>query len=130
LAGTTDLLGKQFFIPLFLLLTSVSFAQNGKLVLNGNVTKEGQPLAEAEIKIFKIDGGLKFSYANNVGKFVASLELNTEYVVSVSEKGYATRSITVMTKVPASATGDHAQNVTIDLRKLCARGNGWRCDVR
>ena len=58
-------------------------------MLNGNVTKEGQPLGEAEVKIFRLDGGLKYSYANNTGKFVASLDLNSEYVVSVSEKGYA-----------------------------------------
>ncbi|MCB9190058.1 MAG: hypothetical protein H6602_00115 [Flavobacteriales bacterium] len=76
------------------------------------------PLPEAEIKIFKVDGGLKYSYANNVGKFVATLDLGTEYVVSVSEKGYATRTITVLTEVPEGTNGEYTQTVTLDLQKM------------
>ncbi|MGB0917893.1 MAG: hypothetical protein ACPGU4_09905, partial [Flavobacteriales bacterium] len=93
-------------------------AQDGKLVLNGNVTLEGAPLANAEIKIFKANGGLKYSSANNVGKFISTLDLNTEYIVSVSEKGYATRTVTVLTEVPGTAKGgEYTQTVTLNLRK-------------
>jgi hypothetical protein len=109
---------KQFIILAFILIDIGAYAQNGNLVLNGNVTLEGAPLPNAEIKIFKPDGGLKYSSANNVGKFVATLDLGTEYIISVSEKGYSTRTITVLTELPHTVKGgEFSQTVTIDLRK-------------
>ena len=118
LALISSSLVKQLFILSLVLIGFAASAQTGKLVLNGNVTVEGSPLAEAEIKIFRPDGGLKYSNANNVGKFVATLELNTEYIISVSEKGYATRTITVLTEVPAGSNdSEYVQTVTLDLRR-------------
>ncbi|MFT5020456.1 MAG: hypothetical protein ACI9CU_001853, partial [Polaribacter sp.] len=110
---------KHLLILSFVLLGFAATAQDGKLMLNGNVTLEGAPLADAEIKIFKSDGGLKYSSANNVGAFVATLDLNTEYIVSVSEKGYATRTVTVLTEVPATAkAGEFIQSITLNLTKV------------
>ena len=64
------------------------------------MTKQGAPLGEAEVKIFKASGGLQYAYANNVGNFRTALDLNQEYIVSVTEPGFATRSMTILTEIP------------------------------
>ncbi len=118
---------KHIVILFFTLNGFATLAQDGKLVLNGLVTKEGQPLGDGEIKIFKADGGLKYSYANNVGRFTASLDLNTEYIVSASEKGYATRTITVLTEVPDNAKGgNYKEDVMLDLQRMRTTYRGKR----
>jgi hypothetical protein len=68
--------------------------------------------------------GLQYSYANNVGRFRASLDLNQEYIVSVSETGYATRSITVLTEVPKGKEGQFTQEVTLDLQRMRTDAKG------
>jgi hypothetical protein len=102
------------------MLASMAVAQDGgRLTLNGTVTRIGVPVNNAEVKIFRTDGKLRFAYSNNAGKFRVVLEMDKEYIVSVAEPGSAAATVTVLTEVPADKRGGQFEReVALDLQPI------------
>lgn len=111
-------------LTILLLLTALTASAQGRLTINGLVTKQGAPLDGAEVKIFKTSGGLQYAYGNNTGKFRTVLDLGQEYIISVTEPGFATRSMTILTETPKETRGEFEQDIVLDLQPMRKDGKG------
>ena len=96
------------FKTLFLtLLTSFSFAQSSKLVLDGLISDEesGDPLYNAKVELLENEQVTHVAYTPASGKFIFDVPPNKQLVIRCSKDNYVAKKITVITDGIASKPG-------------------------
>ncbi len=86
-----------FLFVIFYTLTS--FAQTGKLYLEGKVLQGKKGLKGATIEIFESNRKIKSIQTHDNGKFSIDLDLNKDILVKIKKQGFITKKIIVNTKV-------------------------------
>ncbi len=89
----------------FLLFNLNSFSQN-KLRIDGQLALETGSISSAVVKIEKNGRSAGTASVASSGSFELDLDLNSEYIITVTQPGYITRKFKILTHVPAEAVED------------------------
>jgi hypothetical protein len=89
------------------LLTTFSFAQTSKLVLDGLISDEesGDPIYNAKVELLENDQVTHVAYTPASGKFLFDVPPDKQLVIRCSKDNYVAKKITVITDGIASKPG-------------------------
>lgn len=114
---------KAIFYILLLILVSQLFSSynrvNHYLILNGiTTTTNNKKLEQVEIKILRKNKLVNTYFSDSNGKINFSLDLNSDYKIIYSKKGYETKIIEVNSHLPQKASKNYKFLYEIELNEM------------
>ncbi|HEY8366619.1 MAG TPA: hypothetical protein VIL57_05680 [Bacteroidia bacterium] len=107
------------------------YSQN-KLSIDGQLSLETGTISGATVKLEKNGRSAGTVNVSSSGAFDLDLDLNAEYIITITQSGYITRKIKILTNVPAEAVSDglNAEALPIYLTKTYPGGpDGSKIDA-
>jgi len=92
--------------------------QQGRLVLAGMVAEGEEPLADAVIKLYQGGRPVKTVRTGEGGDFTLEMELDGQYRIEFSKKGYVAKRIAVNSAVPEGMGGTWEADFSIGLFQM------------
>lgn len=104
-------------LVLFFFLGMIAFTQN-KVQVSAIVVQDDEPVDGALIEVFKNGEKTETIITKRSGKFRASLDLQSTYILRVSQFGKCTKKIQIDTRVPENSNGSWMIGFDISLFDL------------
>jgi tetratricopeptide (TPR) repeat protein len=104
-----------------MLVFSITYAQSPEryLQINGTAELDMKPVSNAIITLYEDNKEINSVKTGSGGKFSFKLEMNKDYIVEVSKKGYISKRIRFITKIPDEETGVWVREFAVGLVKYC-----------
>lgn len=111
-----------FYTLLFILFAQIFSSYNRAnhyLILNGlTTTTNSKKLEQVEIKVYRKNKLIQTYYSDNNGKTNFSLDLNSNYKIIYSKKGFETKIIEVNSHLPQKAVKNYKFLYEIELNEI------------
>jgi tetratricopeptide (TPR) repeat protein len=117
--NTGIIIASVFCINLFVDGNTYAQSPERYLQINGTAELDMKPASNAIVTLYEGNKEINSVKTGSSGKFSFKLEMNKDYIVEVSKKGYISKRIRFLTKIPDEETGIWVREFAVGLVKYC-----------
>ncbi len=117
--NTGIIIASVFYLNLFVAGNTYAQSPERYLQINGTAELDMKPVSNAIVTLYEDNKEINSVKTGSGGQFSFKLEMNKDYIVEVSKKGYVSKRIRFITKIPDEETGIWVREFAVGLVKYC-----------